>query len=1014
MSSKENEPLTSLAPVDLYIDLPQARTIQDKRIVVGHRIEHAGNHQVWLKIEMNGVEYIFLDGGWRAGFTNHDEVFTSTNNGAAKVSGRWRLGSDYSNWNFVNFWVSDKPSISTPANNGYVTRRPLITGTGGGNCSLKLIRADTGAALSNVFTATGESWQVTPNQDLPAGHCTIAIEQSQTGYTTRRSDVRTLRVVQPIITSPIGNALLPEHEIVFKGTGYSTSLIKVVRNDNHNAELTAATPVFATNTWEAPLKPGVVLQSGTLTVDAQYQLTGAPSGYSPSLTFRVLGIPTITSPANNSLQNPIFTLSGSNGLAGAKVEVFKDLGDVKVGESGILTGANWAAQVTLEPGNYTLAASQSHSGKQTVRSAYRTFKIRPPKLLVNVAYPDDKTVRFSGVGYTGATVQIWYKGGSGGVQWTAPVVNSSWQKDVTDWLPGSYLMSIRQSVTDNSTPIYSEWSDDVPVTVPVPKPTLYQPTDLPSQKPRFSGTGTTWPNQTATKVDVWLNDTAHAAVPQATVNGSSWSVTATQEIAPGSYRVKARQLLGNKASDWVEWSGNMIIPAPLPKIESINHEALSPRICGTCWPEAVVNVTFSDSATVHLVEVTAGTWAFRREIPFVPGVEHRVTVTQTFGGQTSNPVSETFTVAVPQPVITRPIDEQVDYRPIVEGHGGIAAAVMKVLDYVTEQPLGEVAVTGDGWSVRLNPLAFGSHTVYAQQFFGVASSEKSERVSFEVVLLAPDIDVPQPGDDVARTFRIEGRGRPGAEVEVWLEGASRPLARVPVGGDDFWRYDATLPLGPHTLRVKQFYDREESGFGADHALRVVPAKPMIETPAAGQAVGRRVAISGFGYPGDTVTVAWVDALDRPLGSAVVQENSTWSFWVELEDSAGERRLVAQQSFDGYPSGWSGERPIVQLSDPPTFTAPQPGQWVPARPVFEGTVRPGAPLELVAWYNADEVLAPDVPNTGSGDWQTESEQDLPWGAGWAMARQTDGDGGPVSDWGDSDRFEVLLPEGSPGS
>jgi len=189
---------------------------------------------------------------------------------------------------------------------------------------------------------------------------------------------------------------------------------------------------------------------------------------------------------------------------------------------------------------------------------------------------------------------------------------------------------------------------------------------------------------------------------------------------------------------------------------------------------------------------------------------------------------------------------------------------------------------------------------------------------------------------------------------------------------------------------------------------------MIETPAAGQAVGRRVAISGFGYPGDTVTGAWADALDRPLGSAVVQENSTWSFWVELEGSAGERRLVAQQGFDGYPSGWSGERPIVLRSDPPTFTAPQPGQWVPARPVFEGTVRPGAPLELVAWYNADEVLAPDVPNTGSGDWQTESEQDLPWGAGWAMARQTDGDGGPVSDWGDSDRFEVLPPEGSPGS
>ena len=814
------------------------------------------------------------------------------------------------------------------------------------------------------------------------------------------------------ITAPTPDSVLV-HGNVFKGIGLPGTRIRVFRDDT-SVKLTEDTTVKGDETWEASL---VTMQPSSLVpVRADFSGSTSPPGSTLIVWYSILGKPIFSYPSAGSVQDINFQVGGSNGLSGAKVHLLKDLSQSEEYGSSIVEDAagSWSVMVTVPPGPLSLVAEQVLDGVSSGRSTARFFKIRPPKLLVNVTYPDDKTVRFSGVGYTGATVQIWYRGGAGGVQWTASVVNSSWQKDVTDWLPGSYVMVIRQFVTDNGTPIYSEWSDDVPVAVPVPKPTLSPPTDMPSQKPRFSGTGTTWPNQTATKVDISLNDTAHAAVPQATVNGSSWSVTATQEIAPGSYRVKARQLLGNKASDWVEWSGNMIIPAPLPKIESINHEALSPRICGTCWPEAVVNVTFSDSATVHLAEVTAGTWAFRREIPFVPGVEHRVTVTQTFGGQTSNPVSETFTVAVPQPVITRPIDEQVDYRPIVEGHGGIAAAVMKVLDYVTEQPLGEVAVTGDGWSVRLNPLAFGSHTVYAQQFFGVASSEKSERVSFEVVLLAPDIDVPQPGDDVARTFRIEGRGRPGAEVEVWLEGASRPLARVPVGGDDFWRYDATLPLGPYTLRVKQFYGEKESGFGADHALRVVPAKPMIETPAAGQAVGRRVAISGFGYPGDTVTGAWADALDRPLGSAVVQENSTWSFWVELEGSAGERRLVAQQGFDGYPSGWSGERPIVLRSDPPTFTAPQPGQWVPARPVFEGTVRPGAPLELVAWYNADEVLAPDVPNTGSGDWQTESEQDLPWGAGWAMARQTDGDGGPVSDWGDSDRFEVLLPEGSPGS
>ncbi|MGF6489813.1 hypothetical protein [Pseudomonas frederiksbergensis] len=875
--------------------------------------------------------------------------------------------------------------------------------------TIYLHNASGNAELGTAVVQSDGRWEA--NISLPSGANSMTFYAKQKiGSKFSENSIGSTAYLAAITAPTPGSVLVPGN--VFKGIGLPGTRVRVFRDDT-SVKLTEDTTVTGEATWEASL---VAMPSSLVPVRADFSGSTSPPVSTLIAWYSILGKPIVSYPVAGSVQDINFQVSGSNGLIGAQVHLLKDLSQSEEYGSSIVEDAagSWSVMVTVPPGPLSLVAEQVLDGVSSGRSTARFFKIRPPKLVVNVAYPDDKTVRFSGVGYTGATVEIWYKGGVGGVQWAALVVNSSWEKDVTDWLPGSYVMSVRQSVPDNSTPIYSEWSDDVPVAVPVRKPTLNQPTDLPSQKPRFSGTGTTWPDQAATKVDVWLNDTAHAAVPQATVNGSSWSVTATEEIAPGSYSVKARQVFGNKASDWVAWFGNMIIPAPLPRIVSILHEALSPRISGTCWPGAVVNVTFSDSATVHPAEATAGTWELRRDPSFVPGVEHRVTVTQTFGGQTSNPVSETFTVTIPQPVITRPIDEQVDYRPILEGHGGIDGAVMKVFDYVTEQPLGEAAVTGDGWSVRLNPLAFGPHTVYARQFFGDPGSVPSERVSFEVVLLAPDIDVPQPGDDVARAFRIEGRGRPGAEVEVWLEGSPRPLMCVPVRDDGFWWYGATLPLGPCTLRVKQFYDREESEFGADHALRVVPAKPVIDTPAAGQPVGRGVAISGFGYPGDTVTLAWTDALDRPFHSDVVKENSTWSFPVELEGSAGERRFVAQQSFDGYLSGWSGERPIVLRSDPPTFTAPQPGQWVPARPMFAGTARPDAPLELVAWYNADKVLALDVPNTGNGDWQTESEQDLPWGAGWAMARQTGGDGGPASDWGDSARFEVLPPEGLPGS
>nr|BFE94644.1 hypothetical protein GCM10020185_51800 [Pseudomonas brassicacearum subsp. brassicacearum] len=210
------------------------------------------------------------------------------------------------------------------------------------------------------------------------------------------------------------------------------------------------------------------------------------------------------------------------------------------------------------------------------------------------------------------------------------------------------------------------------------------------------------------------------------------------------------------------------------------ENGLSPNLNGTCWPDAVLTLTFSDSTTEHPVENNNGTWNFRRTEPFAPEVIHTATLIQTAAQQPSPAASRTFTVVLPmrQPVITDPIpNAEVGRELIVRGREGMAEASMQVRDAQFQTDLGEPKVlTADGeWSVELPVLAFRRYTIDAQQTLRGVPSERSETVTFEVVVLPPVFDVPQPGSDLPRTMVLSGTGMPGGRVDVWLLGASEPL-----------------------------------------------------------------------------------------------------------------------------------------------------------------------------------------------------------------------------------------------
>ncbi|EUB71191.1 hypothetical protein PMI27_005347 [Pseudomonas sp. GM41(2012)] len=939
----------------------------------------------------------------------------------------WPPGTGQSNWyNTGNFYVMTKPVIQSPSTGQNIfTKRPVVSGSGHGGTSLRVVKADSpGTVLSTTITIPStKNWSVTINQDLPGGSNSIVVEQSVAGYSAVHSDPVTFTVVYPAtITQPRTNDVVRERRPEVSGTGSNGTTVTVYRQGGVGGAYGSTT--VASGIWKVRLTKD--LPEGPFVFHAETKIGTQLVGWSDPVPVTVRhpapNAPVITAPGENSVQDQTFTISGTGGAAGATVAILKDFENIVLDTGLVKPGGSWDVTLTkpVPPGPALLAAKQyigsgDHSGRTR-----RDFNIRPPRAVLQEVKADDLgTVTIKGAGYVGAELEIFYVNDSNYLH-TFRVTETPWTKTYPDWLPGSYSIKARQWVSGIANQkIYSEWTQRaVDFVVKVPPPTL-TPQVGTDQKPKFSGSGTRWAGHAPAKVELRITSFSNPILPSMPIvevkSNGSWSNDAIERWDPGTYFVEARQLFTptgkpQLSSEWTA-SAQVVIKAPLPSIDTIVENGLSPDITGTCWKGAVVTLIFSDANTMpHSVSDSDkdGKWIFRRPALFKPG-SYTVKATQTFGGQTSNEVTKPFTVAVPKPVVT-PLTPPVGYEPSIAGSGGYVGAEMTIYNYRTDRVLGKAMVIGEAWSVQLPELEFRDYQIYAVQSFGALLSANSERISFEVVLLPPTVDTPKPVDTVARTFRIEGHGSRAsgsdvAQVWVWREEDTEPWARISVKYDGTWYYDATLPLGTETLRFKQFFKEQASEFTLDHVLGVVPAQPVIETPASGEAIESRVAISGFGYWGDKVSVAFADALEVNLGTTEVLENGTWSLWLLLDRPAGHPSLVVQQRFGDYLSGWTAPRPVELRTRPPQFTAPLRGRWVKSQPTFAGTARPGAEIRLQAWSNPDINLITS-PAVGQ-DWEAIPPNELPQSEHWVCAVQSvEQGGGRVSATADSSRFEIM--------
>lgn len=916
---------------------------------------------------------------------------------------------------WFNFVESVKHNVSEGAL--YFTDTPTFAGEGEPRALVWIYNHDKTIQLSAAAdVSVSGKWVVPVWTRLESGVNTLFVKQTVPAWQGEiwSPPIKIVVYARPRITRPEQGAVLPSTGILFQGTCTPGSTIAVVDADNHWTAYSAAEK-FDTASWELPLKAGVELSEGPVSIQVQYQFPGVPLGYSNKVTFTVdtgpkpPRVPEINFPEILSIQNQVFAAGGNGGVAGAEVKCFLD-GETIVRGQVTAIDNYWQASIELPPGTRSLVVEQTLDGMPSGRSEPRAFRIRPPivKEATFDTPTDNKVVSFSGAGYTGASVEIRITSGPAGASppRIVDVVGGKWQTTAPNWPYGTYELKVIQKVPDNA----NGWieSEPLPLTVDHVLPDVSAVEVIADYRPIFSGKG-----YDGAIVKLFNFDGQTPIASEVTVREGKWKTTATEEWGPTLDRkVHIKQYLNGQASP--NWIVVPVTIAPLsPVLTAVLEDGLSPIIRGTCWPGAELTHEFNVDGVFHKPRNNNGSWEFKRYLPFATGVTHTFTVIQHYAGQTSSPASGTFVVYRPmvQPLITYPgPNAKVGRDVTVCGTGGMKGATMQLRDVRSGRDLGPpIVLNADGaWSIDVVGLVFDLHTIDARQKLDGRESVRSPQVAFDVVLLPPEITVPKQNDTHERTSLVSGTGIPFGRVELWLAGMTSPWhTNIAVRANGEWEQSVSLPVGNKTIWARQTFVLDGKTYESQNTkpvtYAVVPAAPFIESPAADEHVGRRMVVSGFGVAGDMVTAT----LGAAMGSSEVKQDRTWSITLDADQIGGVRSLVAVSQYEDFESA-PAEQTVVQGTYLPTLNRPAAGSRV-ANPVqFAGQGRAGIG-EVRSWYDPDLKWVPQVPVT-DGAWHATATQSLPGNGCWCWFKQTltdDANGETVSDWVLSNRFEVDL-------
>ncbi|MDR1450319.1 MAG: Ig-like domain-containing protein [Propionibacteriaceae bacterium] len=596
--------------------------------------------------------------------------------------------------------------------------------------------------------------------------------------------------------------------------------------------------------------------------------------------------------------------------------------------------------------------------------------------------------------------------------------------------------AVRNIVIDTTPPPLCLDDPDNPDCFTITRPAEGE--SVPETQPVFEGTGE--PGDAVSIVD---KETGQELCSATVDSNQHWTCTSTTPLAEGEHTVIGT--ITDPAGNQAEEERTFVVDTIAPSLtfdrpaEGSTVPDTTPTFSGAS-DEPGAQVTVKEGGTTLCTATVQAdlTWSCDSTVDLPKGPHTVVAQAEDAAGNTSQPISRTFTVDPDRPdapTIDHPAEGAYlnDSAVVIDG-AGVPGAMVEVTEDGTV--LCTTPVQADGsWSCSVE-LADGPHSIEATQTTpnGLVSDPAERNFTVDTVpppLCADDPTAPycfaivKPAEDELvndNTPTFEGTGEPGDTVTVTDKETGEELCSTVVGDDGLWECTSTKPLpeGENTV-IGTITDPagnqtdEERTFTVDTTPPCVgPADGCFEIlrPAEGESVSDSTpTFSGKGEPAATVVIAENGVT---LCVTTVLPDKTWScestqvlpngsHTVEgtTTDPAGNSADPVERTFTIDTSALlcletpDGQAPAVGCFD---ITQPQEGAKInDTTPDFVGVGEPGGTV-TIREDNLPLAGCVDVPITqvdggpvGQGTWTCTLTQPLADGEHTAKGVMTDAAG-----------------------
>lgn len=882
------------------------------------------------------------------------------------------LNGETSEWaNPVGFAVLFSPAITTVTVSA--DGKPSISGTGGlAGAPLQIWTLGEGIQLSTKVLSNG-SWSVAATTAWAVGQYRIVARQlgPVSGEPSNLSSEKlfSIKPAPPVVTNP-GFVKTARPTISGKGAPYAT-----VRLYQHNvlSNLLATISVPQNGEWSFQLTRDLWM-ADPYSINSIQTLNGLDSGWGTPLSFTVLFALTIETITVSADGKPTF--NGKGGLAGAKVEIWRQGGVGGV----LLTGTvqpngRWTvtSSTAWAVGTHTVTARQV--GKNPQHKAdyaeHVGFTVKPGRPLINMpfkpAFPPQELF-ITGV-HSGAVTLLVLDADSGN-----PIAgNFSGEGASRKFAPAPHwrLGARRVKVVQTVNGMESDASTVSAFTVRIRTPDVIFPTegDLMEMGGRFSGgRGNSGQGSRVVLYPVGANNEVAGAT---SLENGEWETTPLS-LAPGAHTLRVLVKVGDQLSG-AQVRSFRIRPSRLV-ISSVS-EPLEARqaleITGVYSGAHTFRLLNADNSTV--VGNFSGSGDSRRFTPaqdWLPG-EHKVRAVQVVNGVESTPSLQlTFKARPHLPGINVPGEQSLQPADFQMSGTCSAGATVYVLN-LDGNVMVQAQVSGNRWTANYNWQRPGRTEKSVMQVVNNVDSYPTAIRVFYIKPNTPSIMPPVNPAAPREALSIVGVFTPGTVELRLLDDSNKEIAGdfTGIGTNRMFTPKQDWPVGASTVRVVQRVNDVDSDPSLPRVVCIQLLRLTILTPPA------------FGEPAQQLNIVGVHGAVSELrmysqGGRVSGNFSgavgAYIFAPDQDWVPGTNTVWATQVVNDRESEPSDPCSFIAKPAAPSFEVPSSGTSYSAGFEMSGACLPGATIYLrnldgstLGWWpgDGDQWEAPfvwDVP------------------------------------------------------